>query len=135
MSKYQGQYLGTFGITGCFSLSPAKTITTGQGGFIATKNKNIYLGLKKLKDQGRPKRGTGGDDIHEIVGYNFKYTDLQAAVGLGQLNYLKKRMKRLIRNNILYNKYLDNIAEVKIFRCNVSDGALPLWTDAIVNDR
>jgi perosamine synthetase len=58
MSMYKGKYLGTFGEAGCFSLSPAKTITTGQGGFIATNKTKLYTKIVEIKDQGRPKRGT-----------------------------------------------------------------------------
>jgi len=61
MSKHNGRYLGTIGEVGCFSFSPAKTITTGQGGMVVTNNEEIFFKLKELKDQGRPRRGTGGD--------------------------------------------------------------------------
>lgn len=135
MSMYKGKYLGTIGKAGCFSLSPAKTITTGQGGFIATNNYNMYTSLIELKDQGRPTRGTGGDDIHYTIGYNFKFTDLQAAVGLGQLKYLNSRVKRLRRNYILYRKYLDNVKGIKILDFDIDNGELPQWTDAIITDR
>jgi perosamine synthetase len=135
MSKLNGKYLGTYGRTGCFSLSPAKSITTGQGGFIAVEDEKLFISLKKLKDQGRAKRGTGGDDIHDTIGYNFKFTDLQAAVGLGQLNYLKKRLKRLQRNYQLYYKYLSDIPEVSLFDCKIKEGEIPLWTDVIVQNR
>ena len=96
MSRHKGKYLGTYGKTGCFSFSPNKTITTGQGGVIVTEDDELKVRLRELKDQGRPVRGTGGDDIHNSIGYNLKFTDLQAAVGLGQLNYLETRMERII---------------------------------------
>jgi perosamine synthetase len=135
MSKYKGQYLGTFGHTGCFSLSPAKIITTGQGGIITTNDDNLYLLLKRLKDQGRPMRGTGGDDIHEGLGFNFKFTDLQAAVGIGQLKYTQKRVARLKRNYELYKSLLSGIKQITIFDCDIEKGELPLWTDAKMENR
>jgi perosamine synthetase len=135
LSKAEGKYLGTIGDTGCFSLSPAKTITTGQGGFIATNNSSLYVTLKQLKDQGRPVRGTGGDDIHYSLGFNFKFTDLQAAVGVGQLSYLQKRIKRMIRNYELYQHNLQNIPEVKVFQFVTDRGAIPQWTDIIAEKR
>ncbi len=134
MSKYKGKYLGTIGLTGCFSLSPAKTITTGQGGFIVTNDKKIYLSIKRLKDQGRPMRGTGGDDIHDSIGYNFKYTDLQAAVGLGQLRYLETRTKRLQKNYSLYKKFLQNVYGVSLFNFTIDEGEVPQWSDAVFDD-
>jgi perosamine synthetase len=135
LSKYKGKNLGTIGITGCFSLSHAKTITTGQGGFVVTNDQKIYERLRELKDQGRPKRGTGGDDIHYSLGFNFKFTDVQAAIGLGQLSYIDKRIKRMRRNYLLYKKFLKNVKEVKIFDFDIKNGELPQWTDAIVEKR
>jgi len=135
MSKHKGKFLGTFGHLGCLSFSPPKIITMGQGGIILTNNDKIYLTLRKLKDQGRPKRGTGGDDIHEAVGYNFKLTNLQSAVGLGQLTYLKKRMERMSRINYLYRENLKNIKGIEVFNVDLKTGELPLWTDVLVEKR
>jgi perosamine synthetase len=79
MSKFDGRCLGTFGIAGCLSFSPNKTITTGQGGAVLTDDGELNRRLRELKDQGRAVRGTGGDDVHATVGYNFKFTNVQAA--------------------------------------------------------
>ena len=135
MSKYNGKYLGTFGDTGCFSFSPNKIITTGQGGIIITDDEEIHLCLRELKDQGRPVRGTGGDDIHNSRGYNFKFTNVQAALGLGQLSYLNDRITRLIRTHKIYLEKLQNIDGLQVLPFNVNDGELPLWTDVIVEQR
>ena len=135
MSKYKEKCLGTFGKTGCFSFSPPKIITTGQGGAIITNDDELYIRLRELKDQGRPKRGTGGDDIHASIGYNFKFTDLQAAVGLGQLAYIKQRMEKTKRIYELYSEGLQNTKGITVFNFNVKEGELPLWTDAIVEKR
>lgn len=135
MSKHKGNFLGTFGTTGCFSLSPAKTITTGQGGFIVTNKSNLHKRLRELKDQGRAKRGTGGKDIHGSIGFNFKFTDLQAAVGLGQLTYLRKRIKRMIRNHKLYRQLLANIDKLRLLPFDIDHGEIPQWTDVFVENR
>jgi len=135
MSKHKGKYLGTFGRLGCLSFSPAKTITTGQGGAILVNDEGLYTRLQELKDQGRPKRGTGGDDIHGAIGYNFKFTDLQAAVGLGQLTYLNTRIERLKRNYRLYVENLRDVDGISIFNFDIDNGELPQWTDAIVENR
>ncbi len=71
-SKYKGSLLGTFGDASCFSFSANKTITSGQGGMVATSSERIYYRLRELKDQGRRYGGTGGDDLHPVIGYNFK---------------------------------------------------------------
>ncbi|MFZ2656325.1 MAG: DegT/DnrJ/EryC1/StrS family aminotransferase [Victivallales bacterium] len=133
MSKHKGRQLGRFGISGCFSFSPAKTITTGQGGVIITDDEEFYKKLRRLKDQGRPVRGTGGDDIHSTVGYNFKFTDLQAAAGLGQLEYLEKRISRMLRHHQIYSKSLSGIKGFRLYKFN--KGEVPQWTDAVVERR
>ena len=134
-SKHRGKCLGTYGIAGCLSFSAAKTITTGQGGAIMTDDDDIALRLRELKDQGRPTRGTGGDDIHNSIGYNFKFTDLQAAVGLGQLTYLEKRIDRQKRNYKLYAEKLKNLNGISLFHFDTEGGEVPQWTDAMVEDR
>jgi len=91
LSHHQGRCLGTFGIAGCFSFSPNKTITTGQGGLVVTDDDALMVRLRELKDHGRPVRGTGGNDVHATLGFNFKLTNLQAAVGVAQLPKLATR--------------------------------------------
>jgi perosamine synthetase len=135
MSKYHDKYLGTYGTTGCFSLSAHKTITTGQGGVIITDNEEIHERLRELKDQGRHGRGPGGDDLHYAIGYNFKFTDLQAALGLGQLTVLDSRIDRMKRTYQMYKEELDNIEGISLFSFKVVDGEFPQWTDALVEDR
>lgn len=135
MSKHKGRFLGTWGDTGCYSFSPNKTITTGQGGVVVTNSKEIYTKLKMLKDQGRPERGSGGDDIHHIRGYNFKFTNLQAAIGLGQLHYLDRRIKRMREIYSWYSEGLKEVSEVTLYQCDLDSGAVPQWTDAVVEKR
>ena len=74
MSKSHKKYLGTFGDLGCFSFSPPKIITTGQGGVIVTNNTKLFEKILKLKNQGRVGFSNGGEDNYDSVGYNFKFT-------------------------------------------------------------
>lgn len=135
MSKHHGRQLGTFGIAGCFSFSPNKTITTGQGGAIATNDAAFAGRLRELKDQGRPVRGTGGDDVHPAIGFNFKFTNLQAAIGIVQLTKLDERLDR---QRAIYRAYVKALAGVEGIRLpgfDVDHGEVPQWTDAIVDRR
>jgi len=134
-SRHRGKFLGTLGHTGCFSFSPNKTITTGQGGMIVTNDSELHLRLRKLKDQGRPVRGTGGADVHESVGFNFKFTNLQAAVGLGQLKHLAARLKRQKRIYDIYREELAGVREITLMEVNTAGGECPQWTDALVERR
>lgn len=135
MSRHKGRYLGTFGQAGCFSFSPHKTITTGQGGVVVTDDKKLFFRLRELKDQGRRVRGTGGDDFHKVIGYNFKFTDLQAAVGLGQLTYLKSRIKRMRQIYGHYSRALEGTRGISLLNFNVKGGEIPQWVDVIVDRR
>jgi perosamine synthetase len=135
LSRHQGKYLGTFGQAGCFSFSPNKTITTGQGGMIVTNDDELHVRLRKLKDQGRPVRGTGGADVHESVGFNFKFTNVQAALGLGQLKYLRQRADRQKRIYDIYREELAGLSSVKLLQVNTAEGECPQWTDALVERR
>ena len=117
---------------GCLSFSPMKLITTGQGGMVITDDDALHLRLRQLKDQGRSIRGTGGDDPHPIVGYNFKLTNLQAALGLGQLETLDRRMDHVRRMYAAYKGGLEGLNAVRVLPCDTEGGALPLWVDVIV---
>ncbi len=135
MSSVKGKCLGTFGNAGCLSFSPNKTISTGQGGMILTDDDALHVRLRELKDQGRPTRGTGGDDIHHSIGYNFKLTNLQAAIGLGQLPVLGHRLER---QRQIYRIYASELAEMQGIRLpgfRLESGEIPQWTDAIVDRR
>ena len=79
---WRGKHCGSFGDVGCFSFFADKTITTIEGGFVCTDNKKVYEKLLYLRNQGRISRGTF---IHPEVGYNFRMTDIQCAIGLAQL--------------------------------------------------
>ena len=135
MSSLNGRFLGTFGRLGCLSFSPMKLITTGQGGMVVTDDDALHLRLRQLKDQGRPVRGTGGDDSHPVVGYNFKLTNIQAAVGVGQLETIGWRMDRVRQIYGIYQDRLGGLNGVTLLPFRVEAGELPMWVDVIVEDR
>jgi len=134
-SKLRGKCLGTFGQAGCLSFASNKTITTGQGGAILTDDDELQVRLRELKDQGRAVRGTGGDDMHPRVGYNFKFTNLQAAVGLGQLTYLGPRLKRLKEIYYAYVEGLKGLSGISPVGFGIEQGEAPQWVDALVERR
>ncbi|MCB4756448.1 MAG: DegT/DnrJ/EryC1/StrS family aminotransferase [Elusimicrobia bacterium] len=134
-SKYRGRFLGTTGDAGCFSFSPNKSLTTGQGGMIATNNTKLYYRLLELKDQGRRQQGTGGNDLHPVIGYNFKLTNLQAAVGLAQWKKFKKRASQARRREIWYREMLQDCPGLRFLEWNASEGELLQWTDVLIDAR
>lgn len=134
-SHLNGKALGSFGLSAAFSFSPAKTITTGQGGMVVTNDSEFYARLVELKDQGRPTRGTGGDDIHVSIGFNFKYTDLQAAMGIAQLSSFDSRVARLRRHYQLYKEAIESSERLWLPEMDIESGACPQWVDIFCEDR
>lgn len=129
-----GAALGSLGDAGCFSFSPNKIITTGQGGMVITRDAAVHRRLRELKDQGRPERGTGGADIHPSVGFNFKFTNIQAAIGLAQFATLSQRLARLRRTYELYWDELAALSGVHFPGFDLGAGASPQWVDILVKE-
>ncbi len=134
-SMYAGRMLGTFGDAAAFSFSANKTLTTGQGGMLVTNNEELAVRARQIKDQGRLKRGSGGDDLHPTRGFNFKFTDLQAAVGLAQFRKLPERIERARKRDALYGELLAGCPELAFPKSSGKDGAVLQWTDVLVSDR
>lgn len=103
---WKGKHAGTFGDIGCFSFFADKTITTGEGAFIVTNNATLYDDLLFLRNQGRKNRGSF---IHPRIGYNFRITDVHAAIGLAQLKKLREIKKRKARILSTYKRLLEDI--------------------------
>ena len=91
------KHVGTIGDIGCISFSMPKIITTGQGGAIITNNKDLHSKVSAFKNFGR---ADSGNDIHFSIGGNFKFTDLQAIVGINQFKNLEDRINRKKSNFI-----------------------------------
>lgn len=120
-SFFGGKHLGTFGDIGSFSFSMPKVITTGQGGALVTNNKEIYEKILELKDFGRK---TAGIDVHESIGYNFKFTDLQAVIGIEQIKKLEWRIKRKKEIYNIYKSQLEDIKEIEFIKTDTNDTSL-----------
>ncbi|WP_426527991.1 DegT/DnrJ/EryC1/StrS family aminotransferase [Bradyrhizobium sp. McL0615] len=107
-----GRHIGSVGKVGSFSFSVPKVITTGQGGCLITHDGELAERLRKLKDFGR---ASGGSDIHQSIGYNFKFTDLQACVGIEQMKKLDWRIERKKEILLKYHQALHAVGSVKFF--------------------
>lgn len=91
-AKYKNKKIGSIGNMTIFSFHPVKSITTGEGGAILTDNKNYYRKLLCLRSHGIHKDKNGFNVMTEL-GYNYRMTDIQAALGISQL----KRMSRFLK--------------------------------------
>ena len=77
-----GTHIGRKGKVGSFSFSTPKIISTGQGGALITDDDEVAFKIRLLKDFGRSR---GGTDIHDTIGFNSKFTELQAVIGIEQM--------------------------------------------------
>lgn len=126
-----GKHFGTFGNIGCFSLSTPKIISTGQGGFLTTDDDEIARKIRMIKNFGRQ---SGGIDIFETFGINFKFTDLQAVIGIEQM---KKLPNRVIRMREIFDRYYSNLSGLdglKMFAPQ-SDTWIPWFIDIFTQKR
>jgi perosamine synthetase len=130
-SSIDGRNIGTFGDVGSLSFSAPKIISTGQGGALLTNNDDIAAMIRKKKDFGR---ASGGNDIHDEIGFNFKFTELQAAVGLAQLEKLSDRVIRKKDIYRQYKKYLHDCNKVKLFH-NDCEITAPWFIDIMCENR
>ena len=98
-------WLGAQSSAGCFSLAPTKIITSGQGGFVITKSEAIRDQLIRLRDHGRLSRSS---DVHPVTGFNFKVTDMQAALARSQWEKLDQRIARAKE---IDQQYIDGLSD------------------------
>jgi perosamine synthetase len=125
--RLDGKHYGTFGDIGCFSFSTPKIITTGQGGCVVTNNTDLAAKIRTLKNFGR--RESGGE-VYESFGLNFKFTDIQAVIGISQLEKLEERVKRMRE---MFELYYSELHEFML--PPQSDEWIPWFNDILVKDR
>ena len=126
-----GEHIGTVGHVGSFSFSAPKVISTGQGGAIITNDDGIAAKVKRLKDFGR---SGGGLDVHDTIGYNFKFTDIQAVIGIAQMAKLAWRVERKKEIYRLYRDGLKNVRQVRFFDQDL-ERTTPWFIDILAEDR
>jgi perosamine synthetase len=110
-AEYKGKKVGGIGDIGCFSFYANKIITTGEGGMILTNDEEIAKKLDRLRDQGfnlKLRKWL----VHDFIGYNYRMTNLQAAVGLAQLERIEEFINRHRENAYYYNYLLKDIKGV-----------------------
>ena len=103
-SEYKGKPVGVFGDVATFSFFGNKTISTGEGGMILFKDEKFFIKSRILRDHGM------NPDIkywHDLAGYNYRLTNMQAAIGLAQL----ERFKSIVDKKIMISDWYENLLE------------------------
>jgi len=110
-AEINGKRVGSFGDVGIFSFYGNKIITSGEGGMITTNNKKLYEKMKYLRDHAmnREKRYW-----HTEIGYNYRMTNLQAALGVAQLERIEELLKKKREIFEWYSEYLKDIPNIKL---------------------
>ena len=108
---YKGKKVGSLSNAACFSFSGAKIITTGEGGMITTNDKKLY---QKIVDINNDFMDSKKKFYHTDIGYNFRLTNLQAALGLAQIENIDRLINKKIEHARIYNAHLKNLEVLQL---------------------
>lgn len=110
-AEYKGKKAGSFGHVSCFSFYGNKIITTGEGGMVLTNDYELAEKMRMLRDHGmNPKKRYW----HEVIGFNYRMTNLQAAIGLAQLNKIDRFIEKKRRIAKIYAEELSGIPGITL---------------------
>ena len=114
---YKGKALGTIGHAGTFSFDFVKMITCAEGGVVMTNDKEVYTKSDGYTDHGHDHLGVDrGADLHPFIGYNYRISELHAAVGLAQIKKLSTFLELQKKNNKALRAYLEQVPEISFRR-------------------
>lgn len=127
-ATYKGKAVGTIGHAGTFSFDFVKTITCGEGGVVMTNKEDIYVKCDGYTDHGHDHKGGAdrGADLHPFIGYNYRISELHAAVGLAQIRKLQQFLAIQKKNYLQLRQILSQVPEVT-FRA-IPDGGVDSCT-------
>lgn len=122
-ATYKGKHAGTIGDAGTFSFDFVKTITCGEGGAIVTNDEDIYIKCDGYTDHGHDHKGADrGSDLHPFVGYNFRISELHAAIGVAQIGKLNNFLTIQRKNHAVLKSILTTIPEVTFRKIHDEEG-------------
>ena len=114
-AQYRGTKIGCLADITVFSLHPRKFITTGEGGIVTTNDDELGKWMDSYKHFGMNMDGSSREAVQfDIIGANYKLSNLQSAVGLGQLSYIDKLLSKRIELANNYKRIVQNIEEIRL---------------------
>ena len=112
-ATYKGKSLGTIGDAGTFSFDFVKTMTCGEGGVVMTNSEAVYTNCDHFSDHGHDHNGVDrGADLHPFLGYNFRISELHAAVGLAQIRRVDEFLSIQKKNHAALKNILSSVPQV-----------------------
>ena len=130
-SEWQGRKVGTFGDASTFSFFGNKTVSTGEGGMVLFRDKKVFNQAKILRDHGMSKNKRYW---HEVVGFNFRLTNLQAAIGVGQMERFEAIIEKKLSIFKIYQESLCGIPGIAMLPTKVEQTLHSNWLFGIVLD-
>ncbi|MFT3932530.1 MAG: DegT/DnrJ/EryC1/StrS family aminotransferase [Chitinophagaceae bacterium] len=116
-ASYKGKKLGSIGDAGTFSFDYVKTITCAEGGAVITNREDVFIKSDGYSDHGHDHKGVDrGADLHPFIGYNYRISELHAAVGLAQIQKLDQFLDIQKRNHTALKEILSQLPEVSFRR-------------------
>lgn len=131
-AEYNGKKIGSFSDIACFSFFANKNLTTGEGGMCITNNEEYNKLCRYYKNMCFPLDGTR-NYMHENIGFNYRMSNIHAAIGLAQVEKADEYRKLRIRNAQLYKKYLENCEGI-IFQRDTPNSLNVNWMNTIIID-
>jgi len=128
-SYYKGRHTGTFGKIGTFSFNGNKTVTSGGGGAIVTDDEKLAKKAKHLSTQAKIKHRW--DYKHDMIGYNYRMPNLNAALACAQLEQLDFYVKNKRELSDLYFSFLSDNSDMKLVR-EIPDSKSNYWLNAVL---
>lgn len=126
-SEYKGKRVGGFGDISCFSFFGNKTITTGEGGMVLTNDSTLYDRVRRIRNQGN---ALDREYWNDIIGYNFRSTNICAAIGLAQLEQIDTFINRKLG---IGNAYSERLRDVPVdLHEAVGDVLHTKWMNSII---
>ena len=122
-ASYKGKSLGTIGDAGTFSFDFVKTMTCGEGGVVMTNNEEVYIRAEGYTDHGHDHKGVDrGADLHPFLGYNFRISELHAAVGLAQIKRVDEFLAIQKKNHAALKNILSQVAGISFRQIPDAEG-------------
>ena len=122
-ATYKGKSLGTIGDAGTFSFDFVKTMTCAEGGVVMTNDANVHSRCDGFTDHGHDHKGSDrGADLHPFIGYNYRISELHAAVGLAQIKRLPEFLSQQKKNHARLKNILATVPGISFRRIPDPDG-------------
>ena len=131
-AEWDHKKVGSFGIISCFSFFGNKVLTTGEGGMCVTDNKELNDKMRILRDHGMSR---GKKYYHEVVGFNYRMTNMQAAIGVAQLEHIDEILEWRSELEEKYQKVFEGVPKVQMQRNDFTDRKKITWLVSVLVDK